>query len=66
MTPAETKTRSKSMKMFQSKSPTKRDFVEAGMSPAKTRSKTRKMSKSEAKADSVKKQKFFPGKYPKL
>ena len=66
MTPAQTKTRSKSMKMFQSRSLTKRDSTEAGMSPAKTRSKTRKMSKSEAKADSVKKQKLFPGKYPKL
>ena len=64
MTPAQTKTRSKSMKMFQSRSPTKRDPIEAGMSPAKTRSKTRKMSKSEAKADSVKK--LFSGKYPKL
>ena len=66
MTPAQTKTRSKSMKMFQSRSPTKRDPIEAGMSPAKTRSKTRKMSESEAKADSVKKQKLFSGKYPKL
>ena len=66
MTPAQAKTRSKSMKMFQSRSLTKRDSTEAGMSPAKTRSKTRKMSKSEAKADSVKKQKLFPGKYPKL
>ena len=54
------------MKMFQSRSPTKRDPIEAGMSPAKTRSQTRKMSKSEAKADSVKKQKLFSGKYPKL
>ena len=66
MTSAQIKTRSKSMKMFQSRSPTKRDSVEAGMSPAKTRSKTRKMTKSEAKADSIKKQKLFPGKYPKL
>ena len=66
MTPAQTKTRSKSMKMFQSRSLTKRDFTEGGMSPSKTRSKSRKMSKSEAEADSVKKQKLFLGKYPKL
>ena len=66
MTPAQIKTKSKSMKMFQSRSPTKRDSIEAGMSPAKTRSKTRKMTKSEAKADSIKKQKLFPRKYPKL
>ena len=66
MTPAQTKTKSKSMKMFQSRSPTKRDPIEARMSPAKSRSKTRKMSKSEAKAYSVKKQKLFSGKYPKL
>ena len=59
MTPAQIKTKSKSMKMFQSSSPTKRDSVEAGMSPAKTRSKTRKMSKSEAKADSIKNKNFF-------
>ena len=64
MTPAQTKTRSKTMKMFQSRSLTKRDSTDAGMSPAQTRSKTRKMSKSNA--DSVKKQKLFPGKYPKL
>ena len=44
ITPEQIKTRSKSMKMFQSRSLTKRDSVEAGMSPAKTRSKTRKMS----------------------
>ena len=49
------------MKMFKSRSPTKRDSVEAGMSPttgmspAKTGSKSRKMSKSE----SIKKQKIF-------
>ena len=66
MTPAQIKTKSKSMKMFQSRSLTKRDSIETGMSPAKTRSKTRKMTKSEAKADSIKKQKLFAGKYPKL
>ena len=66
MTPAQTQTRSKSMKMFQSGSMTKSDSTDAGMSPAQTRSKSRKMSKSEAKGDSVKKQKLFPGKYPKL
>ena len=54
------------MKMFQSGSVTKSDSADAGMSPAQTRSKTRKMSKSEAKADAVKKHKLFPGKYPKL
>ena len=70
MSSAQIKTRSKTMKMFKSRSPTKRDSVEAGMSPtagmspAKTRSKTRRMTKSEAIADSMKK--LFPGKYPKL
>ena len=47
------------MKMFQCRSPTKRDSIEAGMSPVKTRSKTSKMTKSEAKADSIKNKNFF-------
>ena len=42
MTPAQTKTRSKSMKMFQSRSPTKRVPIEAGMSPAKNQIKNNK------------------------
>ena len=67
-TPARIRTRSKTMKMFKSRSPTKRNSAEAGMSPtagmspAKTGSKSRKMSKSE----SIKKRKIFIGKYPKL
>ena len=47
----------------QSRGMTKRKSTDAGISPAQTRSKTRKMFKPDA--DSVKKI-FFPGKYPKL
>ena len=42
MTPAQTKTRSKSMKMFQSRSPTKRDSIEAGYVSRKNQIKNKK------------------------
>ena len=62
MTPAQT--RSKKEKMFQSRNLTKRNSPDAGVSPAQTRSKTRKCLNPMQIL--LKKQKLFPGKYPKL